>query len=172
MPAWMAARVGSRALVRTRLMGQPDLFAKHTFAQETAALTRGAVTWKDPPEISLTHVQGDGRLLVRRSARLPRLDPPWSYVRGHDEIQLEIKMVQYTAMSISARAQVIKSIEVEDAEVVARQRHLVQLLIAQHPEFQEELNAAQRKEGRKEGRRKGRLAEARIILQRVLARRG
>ena len=75
-------------------MGQPDQFAKRTFAQETTQLTQGAVTWKDPPEISLTHVQGDGRLLVRRSGHLPRLDPPWSYVRGHNEIQLEIKMAR------------------------------------------------------------------------------
>ena len=48
----------------------------------------------------------------------------------------------------------------------------MQLLIAQHPELQEELNAAQRKEDRKDARKKGRLAEARIILRRVLARRG
>jgi hypothetical protein len=81
-------------------------------------------------------------------------------------------MVQYTAMSISARAQVIKSVEADEPEVVARQRHLVQLLIAQHPEFQDELMAEQRKQVRKVERRKGRLAEARTILRRVLARRG
>ena len=46
-------------------MGQPDQFAKRTFAQETEPLTHGAVIWKDPPEISLTKVQGDGRLVVR-----------------------------------------------------------------------------------------------------------
>ena len=73
-------------------MGQPDQFAKRTFAVETAVLTHGAVTWKDPPEISLTHIQGDGTLLVRRSSRQPDLDPPWGYAHGHDEIQLEIKM--------------------------------------------------------------------------------
>ncbi len=274
-------------------MGQPDQFAKRTFAQETAQLTHGAVTWKAPPEIRLTHVQGDGRFLVRRSGRLPRLDPPWGYVRGHDEIQLEIKMagdhldlgaierillrrqvrqvnrvedleapfsgqepvwtvapnvsevlrkvwkvrrsargcyhvgsfvfpflwiaanelplrddlvpflvarsgralddfgrwvasrrpaewvldmVQYTAMSTTARAQVIQSVETDEPEVMARQIHLVELLFAKHPELQqkvtEELRAAERKVGRKEGRRKGRLAEARTILRRVLARRG
>ena len=282
-------------------MGQPEQFAKRTFAEETAPLTHGAVTWKDPPEVSLTHIQGDGRFLVRRSGRLPRPDPPWGYVRGHDEIQLEIKMagdhldlpaierillrrqarqvervedpdapfsgqgpvwtvapyvpevlrdvwkvrrtahgcyqvgrfvfpflwiaanelplrddlvpflvarsgralddfarwvvtrrpaewvldmVQYTAMSTSARAQVANSIETDEPEVRARQRHLVQILLAKDPELQqkvtEELHAAERaaerkeghKEGRKEGRRKGRLAEARAILRRVLARRG
>jgi hypothetical protein len=274
-------------------VGQPEQFAKRTFAQETSSLTQGAVTWKDPPEISLTHIQEDGRFLIRRSGRLPHLDPPWGYVRGHDEIQLEIKMagdhldlgaierillrrqarqvarvedpeapfsgqapvwtvaphvpevlrdvwrvrrvargcyrvgrlafpflwiaanelplrddlvpflvarsgralddfgrwvarrrpaewvldmVQYTAMSTSARAQVINSVETDDPEVVARQAHLVQLLFAKHPELQQkltaELRATERKEGRKEGRRKGRLAEARAILRRVLARRG
>jgi hypothetical protein len=287
------ARVAPPALLPPRLVGQPDQFAKRTFAQETAPLTHGVVTWKDPPEISLTHIQGDGGFLVRRSGHLPRLDPPWSYVRGHDEIQLEIKMagdhlglgaierillrrqawqvervedleapftgqgpiwtiaprvpevlrdvwkvrrsargcyhvepfvfpflwvaanelplredlvpflvarsgralddfgrwvatrrpaewvldmVQYTAMSTSARAQVINSVETDDPEVIARQRHLVKLLFAKHPELQqeltEELRAVERKEGRKEGRRKGRLAEARAILRRLLARRG
>jgi hypothetical protein len=63
-------------------VGQPDQFAKRTFEGETATLTHGVVTWKDPPETSLTHVQGDGRFLVRRIRRLPRLDPPWNYVRG------------------------------------------------------------------------------------------
>ena len=66
----------------------------------------------------------------------------------------------------------IKSVKTDEPEVVERQRHLVQLLIAQHPEFQEELDAARRKEDRKDARRKGRLAEARAILRRVLARRG
>jgi hypothetical protein len=274
-------------------VGQPDQFAKRTFAEETASLTCGAVLWKDPPEVSLTHIQADGRLLVQRSERLPRLDPPWGYVRGHDEIQLEIKMagdhldlgaverillrrqarqvervedpeapfagqspvwtvaphvpailrdvwkvrriargcyqvgrfvfpflwiaanelplredlvpflvarsgralddfgrwavtrrpapwvldmVQYTSMSTSARAQVIKSVETDEPEVVERQRHLVQLLVAQHPEFHQELDAAQRiaarNEGRKEGHQKGRLVEARAVLRRIFARRG
>lgn len=89
-------------------------------------------------------------------------------------------MVQFTAMSTTARAQVIQSVETDEPEVVARQRHLVQVLLAKHPEFQQEfsdkLRAAERKqgrkEGRKEGRQKGRLAEARAILRRILARRG
>jgi len=73
-------------------VGQPDQFAKRTFAQETEPLTRGAVIWKEPPEISLIKVQGDGRFLVRDAARLPPLDPPWTEIRGHDEIQIEIIM--------------------------------------------------------------------------------
>jgi hypothetical protein len=48
-------------------------------------------------------------------------------------------MVQYTAMSTSARVQVAKSVERDDPAVVARQRHLVQLLVRQHPEFQDVL---------------------------------
>jgi hypothetical protein len=258
-------------------VGQPELFAKRTFAQETAALTHGAVTWKDPPEISLTHIQADGGFLVQRSSRLPRLRPPWGYVHGHDEIQLEIKMagdhldlaaierillrrqawqveriedpkvpfsgqspvwtvapnvsevlrevwhvrrvaqgcylvgpfvfpflwiaanelplrddlvpflvarsgralddfgrwvatrrpadwvldmVQYTAMSTRARAQVINSVEAEDAAIRARQRHLVQLLLAKDPELEQVVNE------------RARLAEARAILRRLLAGRG
>ena len=80
------------ALWYADLVGQPDQFAKRTFEEETATLTHGVVTWKDPPETSLTHIQGDGRFLVRRTRRLLHLDPPWSYVRGHDEIGLEIIM--------------------------------------------------------------------------------
>ena len=85
-------RLTRRALLRPPAMGQPDQFAKRTFAQETEPLTHGAVIWKDPPEISLTKVQGDGRLVVRDPGRLPPLDPPWTEVRGHDEIPIEIKM--------------------------------------------------------------------------------
>jgi len=275
------------------LVGQPDQFAKRTFEEETATLTHGVVTWKDPPETSLTHIQADGRLLVRRTRRLLHLDPPWSYVRGHDEIGLEIimagnhvglvpierillrrqarqvervedlsapfsgqgpvwtvaptvspvlrdvwkvrraargcywvqsvvfpflwiaanelplrddlvpflvarsgraldefaqwvakrrppewvlDMVQYTAMSTSARVQVAKSVESDDPAVVARQRHLVQLLVRQHPEFQdvltEEVREKARKAVREEERTKMRLHQARAYLRRVLARRG
>jgi hypothetical protein len=85
-------------------------------------------------------------------------------------------MVQYTAMSTSARAQVISSVETDDPEVMARQRHLVQLLLAKHPELEQDLQkrgrSEGRKQGRREGRRKGQLAEARVVLRRVLTRRG
>lgn len=73
-------------------MGQPDQFAKRTFAEETEQLTHGAVTWQDPPEVSLTKVQGDGMLLVRDPSGLAGLDPPWTAARDHDEVLLEIKM--------------------------------------------------------------------------------
>jgi hypothetical protein len=116
--------------------------------------------------------------LVARSGRA--LDDFGRWVATRRPAEWVLDMVQYTAMSTSARAQVINSIEAEDPEVRARQRHLVQLLFAKHPELQqevtEELRARERKaghkEGRKAGRRKGRLVEARAILRRVLARRG
>ena len=278
-------------------MGQPDQFAKRTFEEETATLTHGVVTWKDPPETSLTHIQGDGRFLVQRTRRLLHLDPPWRYVRGHDEIGLEIvmagnhtglldierillrrqarqvervqdaaapfsgqgpvwtvaptvspvlrevwkvrraargcywvqsvvfpflwiaanelplrddlvpflvarsgralddfaqwvakrrpaewvlDMVQYTAMSTSARAQVLHDVKSDDPAVVARQRHMVQILVRQHPEFQEVVTEEVREKARKEARKqvreeertKTRLHQARADLRRVLARRG
>jgi hypothetical protein len=81
-------------------------------------------------------------------------------------------MVQYTAMSTRARAQVINSVETDEPEVVARQVHLVQLLFAKHPELQQKMTTELRAAERKAARRKGRLAEARAILRRVLARRG
>jgi hypothetical protein len=73
-------------------MGQPEQFAKDTFAEEIEPSTRGALAWKDPPEIRLLKVQADGMLLVRDPARLPELAPPWSAAAGHDEILLELKM--------------------------------------------------------------------------------
>lgn len=73
-------------------MGQPDQFAKRTFAQETARVTRGAVTWEDPPEISLVKVQGDGLFLVRDPRGLAALAAPWPEAFAHEEILLELKM--------------------------------------------------------------------------------
>jgi hypothetical protein len=81
-------------------------------------------------------------------------------------------MVQFTAMSTAARVQVANSIESDEPEVQARQRHLVQILLAKDPELQEGLASQWREEGRTEGRRKGELAEARAILRRILACRG
>ena len=85
-------------------------------------------------------------------------------------------MVQYTAMSTSARVQVAKSIESDDPAVVARQRHLVQLLVRQHPEFRdvlsEEVREKVRQQVREEERAKMRLVQTRANLRRVLARRG
>ena len=73
-------------------MGQPEQFAKDTFAEEVEPSTHGIFAWKDPPEIRLLKVQADGMLLVRNPARLPELAPPWSAAVGHDEILLELKL--------------------------------------------------------------------------------
>jgi len=112
--------------------------------------------------------------LVARSGRA--LDDFARWVAPRRPPQWGLDMVQYTAMSTSARAQVIHSVETDDPEVVARQRHLVQLLLAKDPELQQQVTDQGRKEGRregsKEGRRKGKLSEARAILRRILARRG
>jgi hypothetical protein len=75
-------------------------------------------------------------------------------------------------MSTSARVQVAKSVESDDPAVVARQRHLVQLLVRQHPEFQDVLTEEVREKVREEERTKMRLRQARAYLRRVLARRG
>jgi hypothetical protein len=37
-------------------MGQPELFAQQTFADETEPTTGGAAEWQDPPEIRLGKV--------------------------------------------------------------------------------------------------------------------
>jgi hypothetical protein len=73
-------------------MGQPDLFAKETFAEETARITRGAAAWLDPPEIRLEKVQSDGLILIRRPQPLARLPLPWFEARGHEEIMVELKL--------------------------------------------------------------------------------
>src|ERR1700678_3824886 len=73
-------------------MGQPEQFAKDTFAAEVGPLTHGALAWQEPPEIRLLKVHADGMLLVRDPARLPELRPPWTSAAGHVEILLELKM--------------------------------------------------------------------------------
>src|SRR5262245_16493621 len=83
-----------------------------------------------------------------------------------------LDMVQYTAMSTRARAEVIKSIESEDPAVLARQAHLVAVLLAQQPDLKRALKAEARDEGRDEGRNEGHLAAMRSALRLVLARRG
>jgi hypothetical protein len=116
--------------------------------------------------------------LVARSGGA--LDDFGRWVATRRPAEWVLDMVEYTAMSTSARAQVINSVETDDPEVVARQLHVMELLFAKHPELRqkmmakmtEELRAEERKVGRKEGRKKGRLAEARAILRRVCARRG
>lgn len=73
-------------------MGQPELFAKRTFAEETALVTHEALCWQGPPEIGLTKVQSDGLLLVRNPDALADLPAPWCLARTHDEILVELKM--------------------------------------------------------------------------------
>lgn len=73
-------------------MGQPDQFAKRTFAEETERITGGALTWQDPPEIRLEKVQSDGLLLVRRPDLLTRLPAPWREAQTFDEVMVELKL--------------------------------------------------------------------------------
>jgi hypothetical protein len=73
-------------------VGQPEQFAKRTFAEETERVTQGAVFWQDAPEIGLTKVQGDGLLLVQRPGDLAGLPLPWPRACAHDELFVELKM--------------------------------------------------------------------------------
>jgi hypothetical protein len=73
-------------------VGHLDQFAKETFAQETASVTRGAATWQLPPELNMSEVRLDGLLLVSNPAALTALAPPWSTVTDACELVLEIKM--------------------------------------------------------------------------------
>jgi hypothetical protein len=73
-------------------VGQLDQFAKDTFAQETAAVTHGAVVWQLPPELGMSEVRLDGLLRVVDPAPLAALAAPWSLSKQADELVLEIKM--------------------------------------------------------------------------------
>ncbi|WP_437971513.1 hypothetical protein WMF04_20365 [Sorangium sp. So ce260] len=73
-------------------MGQPDLFAKRTFAEETERLTGGAITWQDPPEIRIEKVQSDGLLLIHRPDLLEHLTAPWPEALRHEEVMVELKL--------------------------------------------------------------------------------
>lgn len=73
-------------------MGQPDQFAKRTFAAATERITGGAVTWQDPPEIGLVKVQSDGLLLVHHPDRIAALPAPWPEAGSHEEVLVELKM--------------------------------------------------------------------------------
>jgi hypothetical protein len=73
-------------------VGQPDQFAKETFALETATVTRGAAVWQLPPELNMSEVRIDGLLVVAAPDVLAALAPPWSTVKEEGEIIVEIKM--------------------------------------------------------------------------------
>jgi hypothetical protein len=73
-------------------MGQLDQLAKEIFAEEAAAVTGGGAAWVLPGEIGLTSVILDGLLRVHAPARVARLPAPWTQVKGHREIAMELKM--------------------------------------------------------------------------------
>src|SRR5215510_9188328 len=73
-------------------MGQLELFAQQTFAEETERMTGGAAEWQDPPEIRLGKVTSDGLLVVRRPQLLARLPAPWPEAQLHDEVMVELKL--------------------------------------------------------------------------------
>src|ERR1044071_3282387 len=73
-------------------MGQLELFAQRTFAEETELITAGAAGWQDPPEIRLGKVTSDGLLVIRRSHLLEHLAPPWPESLPHGEVMIELKL--------------------------------------------------------------------------------
>ncbi|NUQ76837.1 MAG: hypothetical protein HUU21_25160, partial [Polyangiaceae bacterium] len=75
-----------------RPMGYLDQLAKLTFAEETEAITGGAVLWKPGPELGLTEVRLDGLFVIQNAARLASLAWPWPAARAHEEIVHEQKM--------------------------------------------------------------------------------
>ena len=73
-------------------MGQLELFAQRTFAEETERMTGGAAGWQDPPEIRLGKVTSDGLLVIRRPHLLAALPAPWPEAQLHDEVMVELKL--------------------------------------------------------------------------------
>jgi hypothetical protein len=73
-------------------MGQLELFAQRTFAEETERMTGGAAGWQDPPEIRLGKVTSDGLLVVRRPLLLAPLPAPWPLAQPHGEVMIELKL--------------------------------------------------------------------------------
>ena len=73
-------------------MGQLELFAQRTFAEETERITGGAAGWQDPPEIRLEKVTSDGFLVIRQSHLLEHLAAPWPQAQPHGEVMIELKL--------------------------------------------------------------------------------
>src|ERR1043165_9247878 len=73
-------------------LGQLELFAQRTFAEETERIAGGAAGWQDPPEIRLEKVTSDGFLVIRQSQPLGHLAAPWPHARAHDEVMIELKL--------------------------------------------------------------------------------
>jgi len=86
-------------------MGQPELFAQRTFAEETERITEGAARWQDPPEIRLEKVTSDGFLVIHQSHRLEHLAAPWPEALPHDEVMIELKLAgNHLARKVVERA--------------------------------------------------------------------
>ena len=49
-------------------MGHLDQLAKLTFAEETEAITGGAVIWQPGPELGLTDVRLDGLFVIKKNS--------------------------------------------------------------------------------------------------------
>lgn len=103
-------------------MGQRELFAQRTFADETERITDGGAGWREPFEIRLEKVTSDGFLVVRQSKRLQKLAAPWPQAQLHDEVMLELKLagnhVDRTAVEralLRRQARVVQRLEEQDA---------------------------------------------------------
>ncbi len=103
-------------------MGQLELFAQRTFAEETERMTGGAAGWQDPPEIRLEKVTADGFLIVRRPQLLAQLPAPWPEAQPHDEVMIELKLAgnhldrKAVARAVLRRqAREVQRLEEEDA---------------------------------------------------------
>jgi hypothetical protein len=164
-------------------VGQLDQFAKDTFAQETAAVTHGAVVWQLPPELGMTEVRLDGLLRVVNPAPLAALAAPWSLLDQADElvpfliartgrpldafvgwvktrrsIDWLLRMVEYLPMSTAARDDLRSYTfpKTDDPVIRARQRMIAEWALEATPELREEVVE------------EGRLQEARAALRGVL----
>lgn len=100
-------------------MGQPDQFAKRSFAEDTGPLTAGGATWDIPAESGLSHVQGDGLLVVRRPGRLAVLPPPWSEASTLVQVLVELKMcrdrLDVIAFERAALRRQVRQVELAEA---------------------------------------------------------
>ena len=128
-------------------MGQLELFAQRTFAEETERITGGAAGWQDPPEIRLEKVTSDGFLVIRQSHLLEHLAAPWPQAQPHGEVMIELKL---PGNHLDRKA-------VERA-LLRRQAWQVQRLEEQDASWRDDVP-------------EGRLTATRASLRRVLARR-
>lgn len=125
-------------------MGQLELFAQRTFAEETERTTGGAAGWQDPPEIRLGKVTSDGLLVVRRPLLLAPLPAPWPEAQPHGEVMIELKLAgnhldrKAIARALLRRqAREVQRLEEEDASWLGEEPLW---LVAPHlPEWLEEM---------------------------------